>query len=200
MPPIVAPKPLRPTAALPSTSPFPVFPLALDDPFASQCRTPKRDCDVAQFPRLLSPIRIDRGKRHLMTKSPTPCSSIKRPTAHHPPRTPRRRRHYTRPLPELTPVHPPLDFEALPWLSALNADPTDDPWDIADLSQLPIATGPTRRRKTVSAHRRRAEAVVPLVSPRRAAATPPPRFPRPADVAFWNLMPVTTPPLVPSSP
>lgn len=140
-----------------------------------------------------------------MAPSPTPCSSSKRPSTHAP-RTPRRRRHYPRSS-DFSLVPRPRAVDSLPWISTLNDGPfgRDDAWDIADLSQLEfddklMATGPIRRRKSSTRARLRAEPLPPLVEPRRAAATPPPRFPRTAEIAFWNLMPVVTPPLFPTTP
>jgi hypothetical protein len=128
------------------------------------------------------------------SRSPTPCSSIKRQVAC-PPRTPRRRRHNIRPEALIAPRV--INFDSLPWISALD-DPVltaGNPWD-SDLSALASAEymrvsglGPVRRRKS-----RDRERLVPLVSPPPSAtSTPPPRFPSPSRVQFVGLMPIMTP-------
>ena len=132
------------------------------------------------------------------SRSPTPCSSIKRQVVC-PPRTPRRRRHNIHP--EAIIASRVINFDSLPWISALD-DPVftaGNPWD-SDLSGLASAEymrvsglGPVRRRKSISS-RDRTEPLVPLVSlPPSVTSTPPPRFPSPSRVQFAGLMPIMTP-------
>ncbi|KAI0310890.1 hypothetical protein OF83DRAFT_1178095 [Amylostereum chailletii] len=181
-----------------------------EDPFISH--SPIKPVTPLRFTPLLSPVCLHDRARNIISKSPTPCSSIKIPgLVLNAPRSPRRRRHHPRSSCPIQPRNSAV-FDNLPWISALSATPdfAANPWDIADLSQLPVErtaavapaapnVGPIRRRRTslrthpMSPTARPTVTVAPLVPARDVIATPPPRFPSPSRVQFRNLMPAMTP-------
>ncbi|KAI0032803.1 hypothetical protein K488DRAFT_85479 [Vararia minispora EC-137] len=218
MPTVVAPQPIRLASAPVIVDPDSHAPLSPhvgrqdeDDPFICRTSTPLKPTISRQF--LLPPPRISTKRPKLISKSPTPCSSIKNSSLLHAPRSPRRRRHasHSRAAYGFPPRNPSA-FDSLSWISALDSAEFIDPWNIADLSQLPVddrsrwdALGPIRRRKTsvprsdalrspVLEASARPPQLAPLATPARDVIhTPPPRFSSASHVQFHNLMPVWSP-------
>lgn len=183
----------------------------------------KPKLESISYPQLLSPIALpDRSRKlvcspprsiatHPLTfsqfsKSPTPCSSIKKSSALNAPRSPRRRRHglarSTRRPCSITPLIFPRPstsvFDDLAWISTLD-DPSlaQDPWAIADLSALPLdrssGPGPVRRRKLSTEARTELQPLRVAELARANMRTPPPRHTPGRDTTFRELMPVWTP-------
>ncbi|TFY72373.1 hypothetical protein EVG20_g621 [Dentipellis fragilis] len=228
MAPIVAPQPRRLKPSPPIASPSDAFPSIAplaDDPFIS--KTPNEN--YPESFQLKSPFRIQsRVKRSIINKSPTPCSTTNIASSLLPFQTPRpsrrQHRHCCRRDCPIT-SRPPVPFDDLPWSSALLQPPVGfDAFDIADLSQLAVepsgaiasdGPGPIRHRRSSlrsaplgrphsrSRSPQRLESLPSWIGARDATLsqphTPPPRFPPPAEVKFWNLMPVMTPAPAPST-
>jgi hypothetical protein len=152
------------------------------------------------FERLRSPIHLSEPSSDLIPSPPT-TSPQRRPKPS--PQSTRRRR-LTREC-RITPQ--PHAFDDLPWIASLESSPdVTNPWDIADLSLLPVSPlselpdsgpGPVRRRKTSLRSSPLASSKAISHLPIRDTSllsspslpTPRSRF-TPSRVLFQNLMPV----------
>lgn len=146
------------------------------------------------------------------SQSPAPCTPSRRrrgPVA-------RRRRHCARSDCRMDTFGAAVTFDRLPWISAMDTAPSEhmDPWDLADLSQLPAnevidvsdptGPGPVRRRKTslrtnplASGHPSADEFPLRLRMPLLDAAqissnphTPVSQKFNPMEIQFHNLLPI----------
>lgn len=120
----------------------------------SDCKTSTSPVHPVRYPMIYHPC-IHSSLIGLQVSKPCSCNTTRKrrclPTGSRPSRRPRRQDCPLRSSPR-----GPSVFDSLPWVSILDAPaPQANPWDVADLSQLPIderslPLGPVRRRKASS--------------------------------------------------
>jgi len=153
------------------------------------------------FERLRSPIHLTEPSTDLLPSPPTTSSPQRRSRPS--PQSARRRRS-TRECRVTPQSHA---FDDLPWIASLESSPDlTNPWDIADLSLLPVPSlsellhsgpGPVRRRKTsLRSSPLASSKAISLLPIRDTSLLPSPSLPTPRSsfipsrVLFQNLMPV----------